>query len=77
MSDQKKPQKKPYTVTSAFVWDGKIRKAGDKEPVLLTASEAHGLKKRGKVEDPAAAKGRKSVAAKKAEEAKSEETKED
>ncbi|MFY0309638.1 hypothetical protein ACFMBG_07045 [Leisingera sp. D0M16] len=62
MSDQKKPQKKTYTVTSAFVWDGGIKKS--KATVELTATEAHGLIKRGKVEAPGAVKGKASAAKK-------------
>ncbi|NHM19492.1 hypothetical protein [Tritonibacter mobilis] len=52
MADTKKLQKNTFAVTSAFVWDKAIKKPGDK--VELTAAEAHGLKARGKIEEPTA-----------------------
>lgn len=65
MGDEKEPQTKPYTVTGAFVWDGRIRKPSDDEPVHLTEAQAHGLKKRGKIEDaPEGTKAKKATAKK-------------
>jgi len=61
VSDTKKPQKKTFAVTSAFVWDKVIKKPGDK--VDLTAAEAHGLKARGKIEEPTAKPASKKAAA--------------
>ncbi|GLP86295.1 hypothetical protein [Tritonibacter mobilis] len=61
MADTKKPQKDTYAVTSAFVWDKAIKKPGDK--VELTAAEAHGLKARGKIEEPTAKPASKKAAA--------------
>lgn len=49
MEKQTKAQKSEFKVASAFVWDGKIQKPGMK--VSLTKTEAHGLIKRGKVEE--------------------------
>ncbi|AUQ54514.1 hypothetical protein [Phaeobacter inhibens] len=49
MEKQTKAQKSDYKVASAFVWDGKIQKPGMK--VSLTKTEAHGLMKRGKIEE--------------------------
>ncbi|AUR12869.1 hypothetical protein PhaeoP48_02907 [Phaeobacter inhibens] len=49
MEKQTKAQKSDYKVASAFVWDGKIQKPGMK--VSLTKTEAHGLIKRGKIEE--------------------------
>ena len=60
MSDTKKPQKKTFAVTSAFVWDKAIKKPGD--TVALTAAEAHGLKERGKIEEPPKKPASKKVA---------------
>ena len=60
MSDTKKPQKKPFTVTSAFVWDKAIKKPGS--TVELTAAEAQGLKARGKIEEPNAKPAKKAAA---------------
>ncbi|MBU3035462.1 hypothetical protein [Tritonibacter mobilis] len=60
MADTKKPQKNTYAVTSAFVWDKAIKKPGDK--VELTAAEAHGLKARGKIEEPTAKPASKKAA---------------
>ncbi|MCG7627309.1 hypothetical protein MHM88_05785 [Epibacterium sp. MM17-32] len=60
MAEQKKPQKKTYTVTSAFVWDKGIKKPDD--TVELTDSEAYGLKKRGKIDEPKAKPASKKAA---------------
>lgn len=49
MEKQTKVPKFEYKVASAFVWGGKIQKPGMK--VSLTKAEAHGLIKRGKVEE--------------------------
>ncbi len=49
MAEPKKPQKKTYDVTSAFIWDKQIKKPGT--TVDLTDAEAQGLKARGKIED--------------------------
>ena len=65
MADQKKPQKKTYEVTSAFVWDKGIKKPG--EHVDLTDSEAHGLKQRGKIKDPDTGRKKAATGAKKTE----------
>lgn len=65
MAEQKKPQKKTYTVTSAFVWDKGIKKPDD--TVDLTDSEAYGLKKRGKISDQETTGKKAATRAKKAE----------
>ncbi|MDE4304016.1 hypothetical protein PXK30_03720 [Phaeobacter gallaeciensis] len=65
MAEQKKPQKKTYTVTSAFVWDKGIKKPDD--TVDLTDSEAYGLKKRGKIKDPETGRKKAATGAKKDE----------
>lgn len=63
MTEPKKPTTKEYEVTSAFVWDGAIKKPGDK--VSLAVSQAHGLKERGKIEEVKAG-GKAKAAAEKA-----------
>ncbi|KIC36548.1 hypothetical protein [Leisingera sp. ANG-M7] len=60
MSDQKKAPKSKYTVTSAFIWDGGIKKP--KDTVELTKTEAHGLIKRGKIEEPKRGRGKQAEA---------------
>ncbi|MEO3478145.1 hypothetical protein AAFO90_10745 [Phaeobacter sp. CAU 1743] len=64
MAEQKKPQKKTYTVTSAFVWDKGIKKPDD--TVDLTDSEAYGLYKRGKISDQETTSKKAATGAKKA-----------
>lgn len=54
MADEKQPKLTEHSVTSAFVWNKAIQKPGDK--VMLTAQQAYGLIKRGKIADPAARK---------------------
>jgi hypothetical protein len=65
VADTKKPQKHTFAVTSAFVWDKEIKKPGD--TVELTDAEAHGLKNRGKIEDPESGRKKAATRAKKAE----------
>jgi hypothetical protein len=50
MAEKKTPETKPFKVKSAFVWDKKIRKPSDKEPLMLTTAEAAPLLHRGKIE---------------------------
>jgi len=50
MAEKKAPETEPFKVKSAFVWNKKIRKPSDKEPLMLTTAEAAPLLHRGKIE---------------------------